>query len=157
MHACVHVCPCVFTICVSMYLWRTDSNTTCFPHQIALHWLSLNLEVTELYKSTVLVRVSISEKRHHDQGNCYKEKHLIGIGLQFQRFSTLSAWWLADRHAGEGAESSTPWSAGSRNIVTAPIVTYLPTRPHWLVPLPMAKHSNTWVYEAIAIQTTTSS
>jgi hypothetical protein len=26
-------------------------------------------------------------KKHHDQGNSYKGKHLIGAGLQFQRFS----------------------------------------------------------------------
>ena len=31
-------------------------------------------------------------KRHHDQGNSYKGKHLIGAGLQFQRFSPLSSW-----------------------------------------------------------------
>jgi hypothetical protein len=29
-------------------------------------------------------------KRHHDQDNSYKGKHLIGTGLQFQRFSPLS-------------------------------------------------------------------
>ena len=29
-------------------------------------------------------------KRHHEQGNLYKEKHLIGAGLQVQRFSQLS-------------------------------------------------------------------
>ena len=38
---------------------------------------------------TVLVRVSIAVKRHHDQGNSYKRKHLIGAGLEFQRFSPL--------------------------------------------------------------------
>ena len=34
-------------------------------------------------------------KRHHDQGNSYKGKHLIEAGLQFQRFSPLSSWWEA--------------------------------------------------------------
>jgi hypothetical protein len=29
-------------------------------------------------------------KRHHDQGNSYKGKHLTGADLQFQRFSPLS-------------------------------------------------------------------
>jgi hypothetical protein len=33
----------------------------------------------------VLVSVSISVKRHHDKGNSYKGKLLIGAGLQFQR------------------------------------------------------------------------
>jgi hypothetical protein len=37
----------------------------------------------------VLVWVSIAVKRHHDQGNSYKG-HLIGAGLQVQRFSPLS-------------------------------------------------------------------
>jgi hypothetical protein len=29
----------------------------------------------------------ISVKRHHDQGKSYNRQHLIGAGLQFQRFS----------------------------------------------------------------------
>lgn len=33
--------------------------------------------------SSVLVRVSITDKRHHDHGNYYKGKHLIGDDLQF--------------------------------------------------------------------------
>jgi hypothetical protein len=32
----------------------------------------------------VLVRASIAVKRHHDHSNFYKEKHLIGAGLQFR-------------------------------------------------------------------------
>jgi hypothetical protein len=50
-------------------------------------------------------------KRHHDQGNSYKGKHLIGAGLQFQSFSPLSSWQEAWQHANRlgagGAESST--------------------------------------------------
>jgi hypothetical protein len=30
-------------------------------------------------------------KRHHDQGKSYKKQHLIGAGLQVQRFSPLSS------------------------------------------------------------------
>ena len=62
---------------------------------------------------SMLVRVSIAEKRHQDQDNSYKaQQHLIRAGLQVQRFSPLSswqeAWQCAGRHgAGEGAESST--------------------------------------------------
>jgi hypothetical protein len=37
------------------------------------------------------LRVSIAVKRHHDHSNYYKEQHLIGAGLKFQRFSTLSS------------------------------------------------------------------
>ena len=40
-----------------------------------------------------LVRVSIAVKRHHEQGNSYKQQHLIGAGLQVQRFSPLSSRW----------------------------------------------------------------
>ena len=31
--------------------------------------------------------------RHHDQGKSYKKQHLIGAGLQVQRFSPLSSRW----------------------------------------------------------------
>ena len=63
--------------------------------------------------------VFIAVKRLHDHNNSYKGKHLIGAGLQLQRFSPLSswqeAWQRAGRHgAGEGAQSSTSGSAGSR-------------------------------------------
>jgi hypothetical protein len=37
----------------------------------------------------VLVRVSVVVKRHHDHSNLYKGNHLIGDGIQFQRFSPL--------------------------------------------------------------------
>ena len=40
---------------------------------------------------SVLVRVSIAVKRHHDQSNSSKRSHLIGVGLQVQRFSSLSS------------------------------------------------------------------
>ena len=38
--------------------------------------------------------------RHDDQGNSYKEKHLIGAGSQFQRFYPLSPWREAWQYAG---------------------------------------------------------
>jgi hypothetical protein len=41
-------------------------------------------------KTFVLVRVSTAVSRHYDQGNSYKG-HLIGAGLQVQRFSPLSS------------------------------------------------------------------
>ena len=60
--------------------------------------------------------VSISVKRHHSQSNSYKEKHLIGAGLQVQRFSPLSSRWEhGNIHAGmvqEEFESSTFSSEG---------------------------------------------
>jgi hypothetical protein len=46
------------------------------------------------------LRVSIAMKRHHDQDNSYKGKHLIGAGLQFQGYSPLSSWQKIWQHAG---------------------------------------------------------
>jgi hypothetical protein len=51
----------------------------------------------------------IAVKRHHDQGNSYKGKYLIGAGLQFQMYSPFSS---GKQHGiiqadMEGAESST--------------------------------------------------
>jgi hypothetical protein len=55
--------------------------------------------------------VSIAVNRHHDQGNSYKGQHLIGAGLQVQKFSPLSprqeAWQHPGRHGTGGAKSST--------------------------------------------------
>ena len=45
--------------------------------------------VYDLAKASMLekcLRVSTAEKRHNDQGNSFKGQHLIGTGLQFQRF-----------------------------------------------------------------------
>ena len=57
----------------------------------------------------ILVRVSIAVKRHHDHGNSYKRKHLIGAGLQFRGLVHYHRGrWCTDRHdVGEGAESTT--------------------------------------------------
>jgi hypothetical protein len=65
-----------------------------------------------LFLYIVLVRVSIALKRHHEQDNPYTRQHLIGAGLQVQRFSSLSSRWEAWQHpgrhgAGKGAEIST--------------------------------------------------
>jgi hypothetical protein len=50
--------------------------------------------------------------RHHDQGKSYRKQHLIGAGLQVQRFSPLSSGQEASQCPGkhgalEGAGSST--------------------------------------------------
>jgi hypothetical protein len=57
--------------------------------------------------------------KHPNQSNSYKGQHLIGAGLQVQRFSPLSSWQEAWQHpgrhgAGEGAESSTSCSEGKQ-------------------------------------------
>jgi hypothetical protein len=54
----------------------------------------------------------IAVERHHDQGNSYKEKHLIGDGLQFHRFSSLSSWQEA-------------WQCSGRHDVKETRVLYL--------------------------------
>jgi len=59
---------------------------------------------------TIVVRVSITLKRHQDQGN-----FSTGAGLQVERFSRLSSRWGAWQHLGRlGAEadSSTSSSKG---------------------------------------------
>ena len=47
-----------------------------------------------------------------------KKKHLIGAGLQLQRFGPLSSWWEAWHHAGwlgaRGVKSSRSWSKDSQ-------------------------------------------
>jgi len=48
----------------------------------------------------VLVRASIAVKRQQEQENSYKGKHLIGAGLQSQRFSPLSSWQEAWQDSG---------------------------------------------------------
>ena len=44
-------------------------------------------------KSVCLSQGFTAVNRHHDQDNSYKGQHLIGIGLQVQRFSSLSSRW----------------------------------------------------------------
>ena len=52
----------------------------------------------------------ITVKKHHDHSNSYKGKHLMGAGLQFQTFRTLSsqqeAWWHVDRRGAAGGAKS---------------------------------------------------
>ena len=38
--------------------------------------------------------------RYHDQGKSYKKQHLIGAGLQVQRFSPFSRWEHGSIQAG---------------------------------------------------------
>lgn len=67
----------------------------------------------------VLVRASITVKRHHSQRNSYKGHHLVGAGLQLKSLVPCHrgrTWRLAGRHcAGEGSESSTPESVDKRD------------------------------------------
>lgn len=55
-----------------------------------------------------LVMVSVAVNRHHNHGISYERKCLVGVGLEFRRFSLILLWWHASNYGlGEGAESST--------------------------------------------------
>lgn len=55
-----------------------------------------------------LVTVSIAVNRHHNHGSSYERKCLVGVCLEFQRFSLILLWWHANNYGlREGAESST--------------------------------------------------
>ena len=60
---------------------------------------------------SVLVKVSIAVKRHHDHGNFYKGKHLIRVACTFRdlvHYHHGMIRWHVGRHgAGEGVESLT--------------------------------------------------
>jgi hypothetical protein len=79
---------------------------------LAMNPSYLSVSLFPGHPTGTLVRVFTVVKRHNDHSNIYKGEHLIGTGLQFQRFSSLLSWWEAWQHAGrhsagEGAESST--------------------------------------------------
>jgi hypothetical protein len=89
----------------------------CFPpFPASLH--PLDPGPAPLPPSSVLIRVAIAVKRHHDHSNTYEPNHLIGAVLQIQRFCPLSLWWEAWHCAGrlgaEEAQSSASWFEGSR-------------------------------------------
>jgi hypothetical protein len=92
-------------------------------------------------------------RHHHDQDNSYKGQHLIGAGLQVQRFCPLSSmqevWQHPGRHGAGAAESSiscskdkqkkTGFPGAEKKVSESPCSQGLlpPTRPHLLIePLP---------------------
>jgi hypothetical protein len=78
-------------------------------------------------------------KKHHDQGNSYKEQHLIEDGLEDLRFNALSSWQEAWQHPGKhgtrGAENYISSSKGSQghNVFQEP------TKSVWK-PTPTVQH-----------------
>ena len=51
--------------------------------------VAIAFEKDELEKS----KIKLLSYRYHDEGNSFKVNHLIGAGLQFQRYSPLSSSW----------------------------------------------------------------
>ena len=81
MCVCVCVCVCVGGVRTGLALVSSSvcvSLCVCVSVYIVCH--------------VCLSYCSITVKRHHDQDNSDKDKHLIGAGLPFQRFSSLSLW-----------------------------------------------------------------
>jgi hypothetical protein len=61
----------------------------------------MNWEKNPKITNTVLVRVSIVVKRHHDHGSSYIGKYLLWGWLTAQSFSPLLSWqetWCSVRH-----------------------------------------------------------
>ena len=79
-------------------LWR--SMELCLMLTQSMIWcLYFEITVTEKWKShmvhlffRVYIQGFIAVKRRHYQVNYFKGQHLIGVGLQFLRFSRLSSW-----------------------------------------------------------------
>ena len=98
-------------------------------------------------------------KRHHDQGNSYKGKHLIGAGLQFRgsvhyhhgrKHGSIQADMVLEKelrvmhlhvHAAEG-DCVSHWVEGGHTSKPVSTVTHF-LQQGQVVLLPMANHSNT--------------
>jgi hypothetical protein len=74
-------------------------------HVLCVHFNSLN---GNFPSRAVLVWALLLVKRHCDQGNSKKGKHLLGACLQFQRFSLLSLCW-ASRHCLSRHDTGESW------------------------------------------------
>jgi hypothetical protein len=122
-----------------------------------------NKEGLKIIENCEYLRVSIAVQRHCDNGNSCKGTHLIGVGLQFQRFSSLQSWeatwWYIGRFgAEEGSdlqiEEGRLWhwvclehTWDLRACLQWYTTKVTPTtRPYLLImTVPVGKHSNTWV------------
>jgi hypothetical protein len=97
----------------SVIHWRltppTVTDSTAGRKSARLHY------IVTLYSTALSITVLgfTAVNRHHDQGNSYKGQHLIGAGLQDQRFSPLSSrQGHVSVHGTGGAEKSTRRSKG---------------------------------------------
>jgi hypothetical protein len=93
---------------------------------------------------TKFLRVYISVKRHHEQGNSYKGQDLIEGGLQVEMFTPLSsrqqAWHHPGRPGAGRAKSSIFYSQGKKPTEPAELPGTKPStkeytwRDSWLQP-----------------------
>jgi hypothetical protein len=70
-----------------------EGNFTDTRNHIALRGSLLSRVVAAPSRRYCLSHGFTAVNRHHNQGKTYKEQHLIGAGLQVQRFSPLSSRW----------------------------------------------------------------
>ena len=77
--AVVHMCAYVHTC--------TYTHNTCTHIHTEKH---THKHTPQTYIHSILFRVFIVVKRHHDHSNSYKGKLIIRAGLHFQRFSPLT-------------------------------------------------------------------
>jgi hypothetical protein len=104
-HRQVHTHKNTLTPMPCIHTWKKKKKNTFTEKAGIPKWFYLR-------KIQSLSQGFIAVKGYHDQGNTYQCKHLIGAGLQLQRFSPLSSWQEAwqrtGRHgAGEETKSST--------------------------------------------------
>jgi len=77
---------------VQIFGMNTHTHTHTHTHGESMSHILCNMYMYRIYS---FLGVSIVAKRDHSHGNSYKRKHLIGPGLQFQRFGPFSwreAW-----------------------------------------------------------------
>jgi hypothetical protein len=63
------------------------------------------------------LRISIAVKRHHNQGNSYKGKHLTDSEIQC--INIVERAWPPGRHDTGGAESPTSCSKGKQEKIVS--------------------------------------
>jgi hypothetical protein len=103
-----YICSLVCTLLLSNVISQ-NRQTQLFPVVVSF-WDTVSSSLFWLqtyYVTWYLKQDFIAVKRHYDQDNSYKNKPLIGTGLQFQRFSLLSwweSWQTAGRHGPGGTE-----------------------------------------------------
>ena len=109
---------------------------------------------------SLLIRVSIVAKRHHDRSNSSKEKHLIGVSYSFRglvHYHHGGIWWCSRRYGAKAATESSTSYVGKRKWPQSSLPQWH-TSSNKATPTSMRPPSNTLPYEIMGasyIQTTT--